>query len=667
MKCPDAVLFGVLGFLVQATLPCAGIVNEHVTFCGDPRAEVAISWYSETGIPDLVSYGLNPSNLTPCTQIESVTNFGGFEHHAHLTNLVAGRRYCYTIAGNGTVITGTFRTAPDGPAPFRFAVLGDVQTKGDLNAIWRDVGRWIASQDVAFVVTIGDMVDVGGSQAYWNAFFQTTPELFRSTVFMPIIGNHETYGNGLQPYFNQFRLPGNGPVAIAPDGLPCAGRWYSFVYGNTHVVTLDNVSINDDATMLTQSMWLVSQTPQLYKWKFAFLHMSVFTSGLDCNPYSQDLWGPQYFDPRDVDVVFNGHSHMLEYTCPIRRLPLHGTDGGTGFAGPWQALFKLDTQSPFSNMFFIETSAPIRYPGYDVGDTAVKTFAHGSFYWYAQIAQRPLAPVTVTSTLWLSYFYKKNKPYYYAKDTGGFRLVDSTQPNRYLQAATSIRAISGTNYAAFQVGLGSATADTAPLGPNPLPDYTDRFVLAKFTFSSTQACAYLKVFRSPDPIATNEPIEWDAIVRTNLAWSLRLDTLRLLGEYRPYDSWIAALRIGTALGDVLPPVTGSGAKTQAMIEEPFAVPQSRKGVVHIDAGGVCFNTAPPGNRYTVFRQLTNYVPYATIVQVDQDVLKIETHFCRDFGTNLMGDVWYATQVVPEPAGVVALGAAVTGWWIRRRS
>ncbi len=647
---------------VGVTARASSIMHAHTTFAGDPRSTVAVSWYSEASNGFAVYYGVHTSGLAPAGPGEIMTNWSGYAHHAVLTNLMADTRYVYVIAGPAHSVTGGFRTAPSGAASYTFGVVGDVQGKEAESSAWRDAGRWLVSQDVAFAVLMGDLVDNGSSQTYWNAFYQSAPELMRSTVLMPVLGNHDYYG-GVQHYLSQFRLPPDAAGYTVADGARSAGRWYALTYGGAHFAVLDT-EMNDAALQVTQSLWLASLDVASSQWRMAFMHTPVYTSGRVASGVARDVWAPNYFYPRGAHMVFNGHSHQLECTLPVQRAPLHGADGGAGFAGAWNAAVLVSGQNGLSNVFYLEGNTPVRYAGYDAGSAAVKTFAHGSFDNNARMAHRALQPLAAGSNLWLGYFYRKNAGYY-AANQGGFRLEDSSQASRYLQTATTTKTVDGTNFGAFAVGLGTTAAATPHLfvqSNQSVPTNTF-FVLAKFTFSSTQACAYINVYEEPQALPETEPETWDAMVVRNEAWNLTLTTLRLLGESSSRDAWISGLRIGRTLDAVVPPA-GTARRSTPLVSEPFALPPGAHGVVCYDAGGINYNGPPPGNRLTDYMQSGSYVPLATLVHVSPMTLVLETRFYKDFGAYREGDILGSVAIVPEGALPGALGATAFLW--RRR-
>jgi hypothetical protein len=144
--------------LLAALLPaagfCDGLARQHATFAGDPRTTVAVRWHAATNLAATVVYGTNLATLAPWPQIEIVPSAGAYEQHALLTNLSAGQACVYIINDADGTLTGTFRTAPNGSAPYTFAVDGDVQGKEAPRQAWRDAGRWLISQDVAFAVLV---------------------------------------------------------------------------------------------------------------------------------------------------------------------------------------------------------------------------------------------------------------------------------------------------------------------------------------------------------------------------------------------------------------------------------------------------------------------------------------------------------------------------------
>ncbi len=128
--------------------------------------------------------------------------------------------------------------------------------------------------------------------------------------YMPSIGNHEDEPDlGVTSYLGRFTLPNNE-------------RWYSFDWGNAHIVSLDTESPytldSDQLIWLENDLASASADPDT-DWIVAFFHAPPYSASPErgSNPSVRNLISP-LLETYGVDVVFNGHAHVYERSHPIR-------------------------------------------------------------------------------------------------------------------------------------------------------------------------------------------------------------------------------------------------------------------------------------------------------------------------------------------------------------
>lgn len=312
----------------------AAATPDHITltWTGDPRTTQTITWRTDTAtVAGQVQYmeiaeaGAFPHNAgTVAAEISGLsTNLGDMNvHSVTLTGLKPGTRYLYRVGGEGgwseprTFITSGWQ-APD----FRFLVFGDAQS---INYdVWRTTlhQAYRANTDAAFFINAGDMVDVGGDYAQWNAWFDAAEGVMDTIPVMPITGNHEYYTPEIRRFLlpvlftAQFKLPDNGP-----DGLK--GQVYSFDYGDVHFSMLDSQA-NEGAGLMPamldkQKAWLEEDLQKTdKKWKIVFLHRPPYSNkmGRD-NENIRKAFVP-VLDKYHVDMVFTAHDHVYARTYPL--------------------------------------------------------------------------------------------------------------------------------------------------------------------------------------------------------------------------------------------------------------------------------------------------------------------------------------------------------------
>lgn len=637
-----------------------GIKNIHATYSGDPRHEVTVSWRTEVPLRDArVLYGLpgQPRSEWGIFHAETIASMGGYNHHARMPGLEPNTRYAYRVSGpDGSWGPAChFRTAPGEGASFTFAVIGDVQGKEEPSGIWQAAGDWLADQDdVLFALLLGDLVDTGYSQTQWDAFFNSlhpglSRRLFHSTIIMPLIGNHDTYGGednrqGLQVYLDQFRLPPNGQG-------PWAGHYYAFDIADARFVILDTEGAVPDRVdyMAAQTRWMSGLDWDARPWTFAAHHRSTHPIRRHApSQVSRHVWRPHFFDRR-VDMVFNGHNHSFAVTYPMKPALLHGLSGGRHFTGPWRAEVDTGCPSGLPNLLLLEENEPIRYPGYQAAGRSVHTYPAGSLQTRAIQAERRIEPIDVSSraTLWMGYLYQKRGGWY-AEHQGGWRLSNSANSGGpYLQVATSRVEQNGH----FRIHVGSAYADSAlPIAPEGRPHVPSDpfFVLARFIFEEGQITGQLKSYRAPAALPTTVPTEWDAEVVWNGAWEGALDTVTLLGEDRNRESLIDEFRLGWEMRDVLPVPAGSLAhRGQPLVEERFdAVPSRHDGkrVVYYDGGAINSSGAANDSWFIRAREDRLNMPLLGLFTVTPERVIARTVFFADFENWRAGDVFDAFEL-----------------------
>ena len=174
------------------------------------------------------------------------------------------------------------------------------------------------------------------------------------------MGNHETYSSepdGNHAYFNIFNLPTAGQAGGEPSGTE---HYYSFNYGNIHMVCLDSEESfrTPGSPML---MWLEEDLAANTKdWTIAMWHSPPYTKGSHDSDDLSDNFGKMTDMRADivpllksygVDFVLCGHSHNYErsflldghYGFSDTLTPSMIKDAGSGQPGDTGAYLKPDT------------------------------------------------------------------------------------------------------------------------------------------------------------------------------------------------------------------------------------------------------------------------------------------------------------------------------------
>jgi hypothetical protein len=287
---------------------------------------VVISWATSSAGASQVRYSLNQSYGNIVAAINSTYN-GKSWHSATITGLTANTTYYYKVYTSGYDLTPwpeiTFTTAPVSPAGrFTFVALGDSRPGGASSAPSQGalgVAAEMERHSFDLALHTGDIVYRGGicsgNDSSWNQYIRAYFNLYREslshTPFYPSMGNHELGGGdcSYQAYTDVYSLPRNAPTGHEEE-------YYSFDWGNAHFVALD--TNQDYRAGSIQYNWLLNNLQASTRpWKFVFFHHPAYSSGSHGSTAEVQNRLVPLFETYGVDVVFNGHDHDYERTCPI--------------------------------------------------------------------------------------------------------------------------------------------------------------------------------------------------------------------------------------------------------------------------------------------------------------------------------------------------------------
>ncbi len=325
--------------------------------------------------PDRVCFGRDMSALEASSEtVVSVTATGHSE--ALLTGLEADTTYYYSVGGAGTANSArSFHTAPaDNATPSdgntRIWIVGDSGVGGEDKTESIDVRDGFLSYIDASGGEKPDLFLMLGDNAYnegtdlqhQKAIFDIYPGVLSNTPVWPTIGNHEMGTLGISresdpdtytvlldveehggpdaapdspmPYLNIFTLPTAGETGGLASGTE---QYYSFDYGNVHVVSLDSqLTARDESSRAAMLQWLeddlMSKTSD---WTIVIFHHPPYTKGshdsdeiligIDQPIFDMREEFTPVFDAYGVDLVYGGHSHIYERSYYI--------NGHTGLSG----------------------------------------------------------------------------------------------------------------------------------------------------------------------------------------------------------------------------------------------------------------------------------------------------------------------------------------------
>ena len=302
---------------------------------------VIVRWRTDLATVSVVRYGLSAAALT------STASAGGSrtEHTVQVSGLTAATEYFYSVGDSGGPIEGNadyhFGTAPlpGTPAATRIWVIGD---SGTANANAQNVRiafeNWSASSPADFMMMLGDNAYNDGTDSeYQAAVFAMYQDLLRRLPVWSTLGNHDGHSadSGTQsgPYFDIFNFPVAGEAGGIASGTEA---YYSFDYGNIHVVVLDSYD-TDRSPGGNMLQWLEADLAFNDKpWVIAIWHHPPYTKGSHDSDTEGGLIDMRQnalpiLEAWGVDLVMTGHSHSYE-----RSYLLDGHYGSSGTLDPVQ-------------------------------------------------------------------------------------------------------------------------------------------------------------------------------------------------------------------------------------------------------------------------------------------------------------------------------------------
>jgi len=296
---------------------------------------VAISWATDAAGASEVRYDPDYGGVAEAASEE---HDGKYWHTAVVVGLEPGATYRYRIYTGGQDLTpwaeAAFSTAPHPGARFSFAILGDGRPGGEMDppspgalAVAVEMGQnaFDLAVHTGDIVYHGGVCDGPGSawEQYIRAYFCLYHDILGYTPFYLSMGNHELGGGvcGRMAYESVFYLPANAPPGDEEE-------YYGFDWGDVHFIALD--TNQDFWPGSEQRDWLESDlTANGQSWTLVFFHHPAYSSGNHGVRAAVVEYLVPLFEAHNIDVVFNGHDHHYERTCPI----LSGMCAGPGEGG----------------------------------------------------------------------------------------------------------------------------------------------------------------------------------------------------------------------------------------------------------------------------------------------------------------------------------------------
>ena len=343
----------------------------HIALTND-LSQMRVSWNTRDAIQPCVVWGEVGSDITTTTYAVSTT-FGksdlcghpaiqlgyrdpGLMHTAVLEGLQPSTQYWYQFGDEyGFSDRRTFFSAPT-PSPervTRFLAYGDMgygplegaysvshETEPSSLQTTAIVRERLDSLD--FIVHFGDVSYARGYLAEWDAYMGQIEPIASAVPYMTGEGNHERDWGGPRsgggsgdrypgstdsggecgvPYYSHFVMPG-------ADKVNNSVSWYSFDYGNVHVVVMSTEVEFEEGS--PQYQWIEGDLRAVDRtatpWVVFTGHRPMYidcqnsTSDAGIQPVAAELRThiePLFLKYR-VNLAIWGHHHSFQVTCPVQ-------------------------------------------------------------------------------------------------------------------------------------------------------------------------------------------------------------------------------------------------------------------------------------------------------------------------------------------------------------
>jgi hypothetical protein len=195
-----------------------------------------------------------------------------------------------------------------GYVPFTFSAISDPQevwATGYYSRLAERFGE--ADFDTSFVTIVGDLVEYGISQPYWNRFFKESAPYLNKYALQPNIGNHDgrTPDSLYRKYIN---------ISTLPDNF-----YFAFNYSNVQFISAEQSDWKgmDDELLKAQIIWL-NQTLMNgigFQYRILMIHQMMD-------------WVVPFIDLFNITLTLCGHYHHYDrYTLAGETIIQLGSGG----------------------------------------------------------------------------------------------------------------------------------------------------------------------------------------------------------------------------------------------------------------------------------------------------------------------------------------------------
>ena len=312
-----------------------------MTFGKDVFSERAFRWYTLDTIKEgYIEYATTPdfsdsvkiqAKCEKVPRAKPVLNLGlitSYEiislskYSVQLSNLIPNTTYYYRIICGENCKSDIYTfEIPKLDNEFKFTVFADSQgmVKYDYDVFLKVFKKALESKSKTnFIVHLGDFVDDGNNEEYWNWLLDS--KLWGENVTVPLAGNHEVRTNALVSRSGvENSIPGHFNIQNLPPQDVSTGIYYSFVYNNATFIVLNTNSKGGEKGLdKEQYKWALKTAKESKtKWKVLFTHKTPYSNGPHYKDADVRAIGRQIINlayEAGIDLVFGGHDHVYTRT-----------------------------------------------------------------------------------------------------------------------------------------------------------------------------------------------------------------------------------------------------------------------------------------------------------------------------------------------------------------
>lgn len=216
---------------------------------------------------------------------------------------------------------------PTESGKWSFAHVSDSQTLGSDDAgsnsgyAFANTLKGISKDETnRFIVHTGDVVEWSRYESYWTNMLDYNFGALSVMPVMAISGNHEvSYRNGTSETYKHFNY-------MLPEQTVRNGLYYSFAYGGVKFVMINTNELNNYGALKdSQYNWIIEELKNnTEKWLVVGMHNPMYSVGKWGSDESRNLISQKLteqlgdaFAKYGVDLVLQGHDHMISKTVPI--------------------------------------------------------------------------------------------------------------------------------------------------------------------------------------------------------------------------------------------------------------------------------------------------------------------------------------------------------------